>query len=85
MRFERKRILITVKAYPNPSTKYGETICCAGVDLNNSQLVRLYPISYRDLDSEKKLKNTVLLKLIAFHHQMTRGQKAFESIWIQLR
>ena len=66
MRFERKRILITVKAYPNPSTKYGETICCAGVDLNNSQLVRLYPISYRDLDSDKKFKKYSIIEIDCF-------------------
>jgi hypothetical protein len=53
---EKKRILITVKAYPNPSRKYGETVCCAGVDLSNSQLVRLYPIKFRDLDEGKQFK-----------------------------
>lgn len=56
MRFEKKQILITVKAYPNPSRKYSETVCCAGVDLSNNQWVRLYPIPYRDLDDENKFK-----------------------------
>ena len=32
-----KRVLITVKAYPNPSKKYGETVCCAGVDVNTTE------------------------------------------------
>lgn len=63
MRFEKKLILITVKAYPNPSTRYGETVCCAGIDLNKSQLVRLYPIPYRDLDNEKKFKKYSIIEV----------------------
>ena len=51
-----KRILITVKAYPNPSTKYGETVCCAGIDIDTFQWIRLYPIPYRDLDKSQKFK-----------------------------
>ena len=43
MQFQTKKILVTVKAYPNPSKKYVETVCCAGVDLSNSQLIRLFP------------------------------------------
>jgi len=43
------RIAITVKTYPNPSTKYSETVCTAGVDLDNNRFVRLYPVRLRDL------------------------------------
>ena len=56
MLYEKKRVLITVKAYPNPSKKYGETVCCAGIDLKTGQWLRLYPIPYRYLDSEQKFK-----------------------------
>jgi hypothetical protein len=63
LRFERKQILITVKAYPNPSKKYRETVCCAGVDLSNSQLVRLYPIPFRDLDDEMKFKKYSIIEV----------------------
>ncbi len=66
MKPEKKRILITVKAYPNPSKKYGETVCCAGVDLNNSQLVRLYPIPFRDLDNDKKFKKYSIIEVDCF-------------------
>jgi hypothetical protein len=52
----KKKILVTVKAYPNPSRKYGETTCCAGVDLSDFQLIRLYPIPFRDLDNNQKFK-----------------------------
>lgn len=54
MNWETHQILITVKAYPNPSRKYGETVCVAGISLNTKQFLRLYPIPYRDLDQSKK-------------------------------
>lgn len=45
------RILVTVKAYPNPSTTHGETVCVAGIrtDSESPAWVRLYPLEYRDL------------------------------------
>lgn len=58
-----KRVLITVKAYPNPSKKYGETVCCAGIDLDTLEWLRLYPIPYRDLDSSKKFKKYTIIKV----------------------
>jgi hypothetical protein len=62
----KKRILVTVKAYPNPSRKYGETVCCAGVDLSNFQLIRLYPIPYRDLDNNQKFKKYSIIDVDCF-------------------
>jgi hypothetical protein len=49
-----KRVLITVKAYPNPSKTHGETVCCAGIDIDTGKWIRLYPIPFRDLDSDKQ-------------------------------
>lgn len=43
------RILVVAKTYPNPSQKYGETVCCAGVDLDSGGWVRMYPITFRRL------------------------------------
>lgn len=63
MNFEKKKILITVKAYPNPSKKYGETVCCAGIDISNGQWIRLYPIPFRDLDNEKQFKKYSIIKV----------------------
>lgn len=65
-KIEKKRILVTVKAYPNPSKKYGETVCCAGVDLSNSQLVRLYPVPFRDLDNDQKFKKYSIVDVNCF-------------------
>lgn len=50
--YERARVLITVKTYPNPSKKYEETVCVAGVRLDRGQpeWIRLYPIRFRNVD-----------------------------------
>lgn len=46
--WEVMRVLITVKTYPIPSSKYDELVCTAGVREDGS-FVRLYPINFRDL------------------------------------
>ena len=51
-----RRILVTVKAYPNKSGKSEEAICAAGIDVDNLNWVRLYPIPFRDLEEDKKFK-----------------------------
>lgn len=58
-----KRVLITVKAYPNPSKKYGETVCCAGIDIDSLQWLRLYPIPFRDLDTSRKFSKHTVIKV----------------------
>ena len=60
---ETKQVLITVKAYPNPSRKYGETVCVAGVDISAHKWIRLYPIPYRDLDNDKKFAKYSLVEV----------------------
>ncbi len=42
---EKKKILVVVKAYPEPSTKYNSAICMAGITEQN-EWIRLYPIDY---------------------------------------
>ncbi len=49
-----KRVLIAVKAPPNPSKKYQEINCCAGIDLATGEWIRLYPIPFRLLDYDKQ-------------------------------
>jgi len=63
MSLQTKQVLITVKAYPNPSKKYGETVCCAGIDLKASSWIRLYPVPFRDLDSSQKFKKYTIVKI----------------------
>jgi hypothetical protein len=62
------RVLITVKAAPNPSERYGETVCVAGIRLDSGSLggwVRLYPINFRELDSDSKFRKYDIVSLEA--------------------
>ncbi len=52
----KEKILVTVKAYPNPSKKYIETVCVAGVT-EGGQWIRLYPIPYRALEYDQRFPN----------------------------
>lgn len=54
-KWETKRILITVKAYPQPSSRYGEAVCVAGIT-EKGKWIRLYPVQFRDLPQEKQFK-----------------------------
>ena len=56
LKYEKRNILITVKAYPVPSISYGETVCCAGIDLKSNEWIRLWPVPYRDLELQKRFK-----------------------------
>lgn len=51
----KQRVLITVKTYPTLSTKYGETVCTAGVREDGSW-VRIYPVPFRRLDEAEQYK-----------------------------
>lgn len=54
---ERRKILIATKTYPSISTKYEETVCTAGVLLDDNdkplQWIRIYPIRFRSLEIDK--------------------------------
>lgn len=50
LHFERAKVLIWGKTYPELSTKYAETVCTAGVREDGSP-IRLYPVPLRYLDS----------------------------------
>lgn len=54
-RWQKKRILIAVKAYPNPNIRLKEITCIAGIDRQGSW-IRLYPVPYRDLNFLNRFK-----------------------------
>lgn len=65
VRGERARVLITVKATPQPSTTYGDTSCVAGVhiDSDEARWIRLYPIAFRWLDGDAQFKKYDVIEL----------------------
>ncbi|MDZ7754781.1 hypothetical protein [Rhodohalobacter sp.] len=52
---ERKRVLITVKAYPLPSRSYDELVCTAGIT-DEREWIRIYPVPFRFLKDEGQYK-----------------------------
>jgi hypothetical protein len=61
------RVLITVKAAPNPSASYGETVCVAGLrlDAGHEGWVRLYPINFRFIEQDFKFRKYDVVTLTA--------------------
>lgn len=57
---ERRKILIVTKTYPSISRKYKETVCTAGILLNDDEQpvewIRIYPIRFRKLGFEQRYK-----------------------------
>jgi len=45
--FSKEKLLMLVKAYPNPSKKYGETVCTGAIRLKDKTWIRLYPYPFR--------------------------------------
>lgn len=63
----RMRVLVVVKAAPNPSRQYRDTVCVAGirVDRRPYTWVRLYPIPFRHMTYQQRFKKYELLELDA--------------------
>ena len=69
------RLTILVKALPQPSKKYGETVCCAGVTPDGSWR-RMYPIRYRHLAGESAFSRW---DLVRFRYSTPKQDKRPES------
>ncbi|WP_293222301.1 hypothetical protein [Ottowia sp.] len=61
---DKERALVLVKAFPQPSQKYDETVCCAGVT-PEGKFVRLYPIRFRHLPINKQFNRWDVLEYFA--------------------
>jgi len=48
------RVLVIVKAYPEPSITHGSTVCVAGVTVPEGRWVRLYPVRYVRLPKDRQ-------------------------------
>jgi hypothetical protein len=44
---DAEQVLMIVKTYPTPSSKYGELTCTAGIRLRDNTWVRIYPYPFR--------------------------------------
>ncbi|MBM4042852.1 MAG: hypothetical protein FJ290_30555 [Planctomycetes bacterium] len=74
---ERRRILITVKTYPQPSMKYEETVCVAGIDVDSPQWIRLYPVQYRDLPFAQQFRKYEIVSLFLEKHRQDSRPESY--------
>jgi hypothetical protein len=60
-------LMVTVKGYPAPSAKHGESVCVAGVrtDTLPARWVRLWPVPFRDLDHDLRFKKYQIISVEA--------------------
>lgn len=68
--WERARILITVKTYPELSRKYRETSCVAGIRLDEGtpRHVRLFPVPYRMLEQGSQFPKYAVVEVDVRRH-----------------
>src|SRR5882724_8635433 len=64
---EHLKVLITVKTYPIPSSRYDELVCTAGVT-ETGDFIRLYPVNFRDLPFSQQYKKYQWLEVDANKH-----------------
>lgn len=52
---QSSQVAILIKALPQPSKKYGETVCCAGLT-DSGEWKRLFPVRYRHLTGDQSFQ-----------------------------
>ena len=75
----RERLLVTVKTYPTLSTKYGETVCTAGVREDGSW-VRLYPVPFRRLNGGEQYRKYEWLECSLASHTSDPRPESYRPI-----
>lgn len=60
---ETVQVLMIVKTYPTPSTKYGELVCTAGIRLDTHQWVRIYPYPFRLIEQDYQFTKYDIIEL----------------------
>jgi len=77
---EQMQVLVTVKAYPQPSRGHGETVCVAGVrtDTETPSWVRLYPVAYRELAFADRFRKYQFMNLRAFRSSSDQRPESYK-------
>ena len=52
--WKARRVLVTVKAYPQLGRKAGETVCVDGIDVERGEWIRLNPLDFRALQKDRQ-------------------------------
>lgn len=62
--YEPKRVLVTIRTYPTPSRNEVEVSCTGGIT-DDGQWIRLFPVPYRFLSSDKRFRKYQWVQLRA--------------------
>ena len=78
---EQMQVLVTVKAYPQPSRTYGETVRIAGVRTDTSEptWIRLYPVAYRELAFADRFQKYQLMNLRVFRSASDQRPESYKE------
>jgi hypothetical protein len=58
-----REVMVTVKAYPEPSSQHVETVCVAGTFCDTLLPVRLFPVPFRILPPEAQFKKYARIRV----------------------
>jgi hypothetical protein len=71
-----REAVVTVKAYPNPSSKYFESVCVAAITREEGA-IRLYPVGFRSLPAGRRFKKYQRIKFKMRKHERDRRPESF--------
>jgi hypothetical protein len=71
-----REALVTVKAYPNPSARYFETVCVAAITREEGW-VRLYPVGFRSLPEQNRFEKYQRVRLKMQRHNRDRRPESY--------
>ncbi len=72
---QSSRVIILVKAFPQPSKKHVETVCCAGIT-GEGLWKRLFPIRFRQLSGDQAFKRW---DIVEFDYSRPQHDSRIES------
>lgn len=71
-----REVLVTVKAYPNPSAKYFESVCVAAIT-EQEGWIRLYPVNFRSLPERQRFKKYQRVRLRMRKHTRDKRPESY--------
>jgi hypothetical protein len=77
--WERKRITVITKAYPEPSQKHGDVACTAGIT-DEGELIRLYPIDMRHFVGANKISKYDIIEAMCEKDTDKLGRKESHKV-----
>ena len=85
--WERLRVLITVKAAPNPSLNDGDAVCVAGlrIDPEHTGWVWLYPLNFRKFVSNNSRHGTPGTHTPAANNPRATNKEPLDPVFLQVK